>query len=39
MADPGSVSVECEGKCEGKCDATCTGGLGCEGQRLRRVQR
>jgi hypothetical protein len=30
MADPGSVSVECEGKCEGKCDATCTGGFKCE---------
>jgi hypothetical protein len=30
MADPGSVSVECEGKCEGSCDAECTGGFKCE---------
>jgi hypothetical protein len=29
-ANPGSISVECEGKCEGKCDAECTGGLKCE---------
>jgi hypothetical protein len=29
-ANPGSISVECEGKCEGKCDAECTGGFKCE---------
>jgi hypothetical protein len=30
QANPGSVSVECEGKCEGSCDAECTGGFKCE---------
>lgn len=30
MADPGNVSVVCEGKCEGSCEGTCTGGIRCE---------
>ncbi len=29
MADPGQVSVECEGSCQGGCDAMCSGELSC----------
>lgn len=29
MADPGQVSVECEGSCQGGCDAMCSGSLSC----------
>lgn len=30
MADPGEISVECEGKCEGSCEGTCMGGFKCD---------
>jgi modification target Cys-rich repeat protein len=29
MADPGQVSVQCEGSCQGGCDAMCSGELSC----------
>jgi hypothetical protein len=30
MADPGMVSVSCEGKCEGSCSAECMGQVSCK---------